>query len=241
MVREFYLDGKSSRDFGILINSAKPFGAPKLDVNQIAVPGRDGDVFISNERYENFELKYTCGIINNIDEKMRKIKSWLYSKKGYRVLYDDYTGKDYFRLVCFNSDISPDIDRKIATFDIAFSCNPYLFSFEGQKWLKVNSKTTLFNPEAFESRPILKIHTDMSLANTDIYINKTHFHFDDTAYDDTIIVDTQTQNAYFDNNGTYENANNIINTADIKLKTGINTFTVGSGLSVEIMPRWRTL
>lgn len=240
-VKSFYLDCKKSRDFGILIDTAKPYGAPNLDVNQISVPGRDGDVFVSNERYTNYDVIYPCGIMGNIPEKMRKIKSWLYGKKGYRKLCDEYTGMDYFRWAFFNSQIEPEVEGDLATFDITFSCKPYLYSFEGQKYKKVNNNTVLFNPEGFASRPLLKIYTQMSLPSNDIYINHTHLALDISESDKTIIIDTETQNAYFYNDGSYTNANHIINTADIELKTEANTFSVGSGLELEIMPRWRTL
>ncbi len=49
----FTFKGQPSSSFGLIISEKDIYSAPAHDVSFVSVPGRNGDVLIDNNRYEN--------------------------------------------------------------------------------------------------------------------------------------------------------------------------------------------
>lgn len=62
---DVFYNGKSLADFGVHVSGTDVFNGPEADVENVEVPGRNGDLHIFNERYKNVELKYKCFISGN--------------------------------------------------------------------------------------------------------------------------------------------------------------------------------
>ena len=56
----FTYNGQSSADFGMHIESKNIFSAPAFDVTFQAIPGRNGDLIIPNNRFANASVSYTA-------------------------------------------------------------------------------------------------------------------------------------------------------------------------------------
>lgn len=231
MIHKFYLDNQCSRDFGLLIDTPKVYGSPAADVEYVSVPGRDGDIPISKNRYANYTLAYPAGLKGNVAHKLRLIKAWLNSSRGYRKLWDTYD-RDYYRYAAFAADIDPGVTADIANFDITFNCKPFRYRFDGDNEISATGTLNILNPEIFEAKPLITVYgTDGTLTvnNKNIIIS---------AISGYVTIDTETQNAY---KGT-ANKNATINTAAVSLVAGLNTIQAsGSITSYKIIPRWRTL
>lgn len=253
MIYEFIYNGKSSRDFGILI-SQRPnvYGAPAADVEAVSVPGRSGDLLFDNKRYNNYEIEYQCAIMAAFDElpdKMRKIRNWLNADRGYNELRDTYT-QGYFRKAAFMSAIEDSTTKKICEFSVRFNCCPFMFADSGKIKISITAaKSTgtksknITNPESLAARPLICIKKYDTKSMSVIITGIDNAEFIETlnvSGGGELFIDTDIQYCY-DGNG--QQANSRVNTADIELPSG--QFTVQAASSGEyemsIIPRWRTL
>ena len=80
---------------GVKISSKNIFSAPKFDLTFQAIPGRDGELITSNNRFPNTTVSYTCFIpaksIQELSEKVTAVKAWLYAQPDrYHTLTDTY-------------------------------------------------------------------------------------------------------------------------------------------------------
>ena len=65
----FTFAGRSSREFGILVDEAGSFwNSPERDSEAVQGPGRNGDLIIDNGRWQNAPGQYVCGIGVNFRE-----------------------------------------------------------------------------------------------------------------------------------------------------------------------------
>ena len=55
----FFFDEVTSRDYNLVIESKSILNAPEPDLQEYEIPGRDGTVFISNNRRRNVDISYT--------------------------------------------------------------------------------------------------------------------------------------------------------------------------------------
>ena len=160
----FEYNGIRSSDMGVRIISKNIFSAPKFDITFNSIPGRDGDLISSNNRYPNTTVSYTCFIvaksIQELSEKVTAVKCWLYTEPDrYHPLSDTYDTK-HFRKAVFNNklDISDQLN-KIGTFTVNFSCHPMRFSHDGQKTLTYTASSfVLTNPYPVKAKPYIKIY-----------------------------------------------------------------------------------
>lgn len=232
MINWFNFNGEKSTDYGLVIEKMPNiFDAPSGDVEKISIPGRNGDLLISNDRFENIPLTYSCGMKQN-SERIRGIKGWLCTQ-GYKKLYDSYN-PDYFRYATFINGFTAESDRFFSHFDISFDCKPFLYRFDGENEIPIENGMTIYNPERFESRPLIKIVRSVTTPSK-ITIGQSSFSVKGSGI---LMIDTETQNCYYEDT----NRNNDISTADISINSGSSEISwTGSIDEMIIIPRWRTL
>ena len=132
----FEYNGIKSSDMGLHIQKKNVYSSPKFDSQFVSVPGRNGDLIVSNNRFENIQISYNVFLsaksVDELAEKLLKVKAWLYSHPtGYQNLTDSYD-KKFFRKAVFASslDIEDELN-KIGVFTISFNCKPFKYSFDG--------------------------------------------------------------------------------------------------------------
>lgn len=238
MISRFWIDNKSSRDFGLYIDTPNVYESAAADVEYTSVPGRNGDLIISNNRYANVTVSYPTSLYakdrDEMSYKIGAIKAWLNSSRTYRQLTDTYN-RGYFRMASFSESISPTITQNTANFDISFNCKPFMYRNDGEEWITLSAENNIVNPEAFVSKPIIQAEVTNAIGLVSIN-NATLRIINATGGTMNITIDCETLNAY---NGA-ENMNKYINSADYALNSGENIITV-SGANVKIKPRWRRL
>ena len=247
MIREFIYNGHSSREFGILITD-KPnvYGAPKSDIQAVSVPGRSGDLLFNNHRFENYEVEYQCGIMGkDTDERMKRIKAWLYSSVGYMPLSDSFIS-GYHRMAAFMSSIVPTSSYSITKFTVKFNCQPFMYLDSGKQEQELvvtdiakGNRNIFVNPEPFEARPIFKISMQYNAGMT-ISIGDKSIRIDESGSKTKFIIDTEIRSCYYGG----ENLNRFISSADLALPTGEFEIFISSRSIIErvtMLPRWRCI
>ncbi|MDO4362959.1 MAG: hypothetical protein Q4C99_00390 [Clostridia bacterium] len=231
-MNSFTFNGKSSADFGLIIDSKEIYSSPKRDMSLVSVSGRNGDVIIDNNRYTNVTVSYTVGI-KNIKDNIKMLKAWLLTP-GYFVLSDTYN-PEYFRFACFNSSLDvTELLKNIGKAVISFTCKPFMYSYEGQNAITVTNDTVISNPEPFASQPLLKVYGNGSIT---FFINNHSYLIENV--NSFVYVDCELMTAYKDT--TLMNKNIKFTEFPI-LEVGDNAIALGNNCtSIEITPRWCTL
>lgn len=108
--------------------------APERDVSIVAVPGRNGDVVIDNNRFINMTVKYKC-VIDGSDSQydFERMMAWLKSLKGYQRIEECYH-PDYYRMGTFNAVVDPDTQNtQQVAFTLTANCKPQRYLKSGEQ------------------------------------------------------------------------------------------------------------
>lgn len=226
----------SSNDYGVVVQRRPNMIHAARSVDSVTIPGRNGDLLIDNNRFNNYTQTYevycksTRGLIQ---EAVTSFSAWLLSPAGYRRLEDSYES-DYYRMARFVGPV--DAENLINTFgtcELQFDCQP-------QRWLKSGEETItvltsayrLSNPTDFDARPLIRVYGTgtLTVGSRIVEIN---------ACDTYVDLDCELQDAF--KSGT--NCNGDIEVGEFPiLSPGTNNIQIsGSITQLTITPRWWTI
>lgn len=188
--------GKSSKDFLLYLSGPGVYDSPAADVESTSVPGRNGDIITENartgrRRYQNVDIKYKAFFFNGLPAKTAAVKAWLLSPIGYQKLQDTYD-PDFFRMAVCKDALEFDITaQKAAEMELTFNCKPQRWSVDGQRSIRLESRSTLKNPFAFPAQPIFKVYGDSS---GELYVGEEKITIH--SIKDYVLLNCETHNAY---------------------------------------------
>lgn len=189
--------------------------ARKMDV--YSVPGRNGDLILPQDAWENYIQKYEIyagdGLKGSGPEAFREIAAWLYAPSGYQKLIDTYE-PEYYRLAYYQGGL--DVANTLSRFGratIEFNCRPERFLAAGERELVLTPDyssfnwLTLNNPTAFASRPVFRLVYVSGGESTDCLVrlqaaarnNAAEYWgiwIDHTCPSVTMYIDSQSLNCY---------------------------------------------
>ena len=234
MLNYLVYDNVSSLDFQTYLSGAGAFEIPKRDMTKVQIPGRNGDLFIDNERYENVKLIYPIIFMNNFEINKRLLVREFSKNTGYKRLEDTFN-PDYFRLASFEgiSGSKTNYLYDAGYFNLEFDCKPQLYLKSGEQSFVVDDEKNILNPTYEVALPIIKVTGVGSFSINDDYFNLLH----NTG---VTIVDCEKKEVYegtINRNDDFERYNNELP----KLYVGNNHIVCESGVSLEIIPMWWTI
>ncbi len=230
----FQFDGKCSENFGIYISGGQTFGAPEKDVESIEIPGRNGNLTISRNRFKNITVSYPAFIREKFYENTKSARAWLLGSDGYCRLEDTYH-PDYFRMAQFIGPL--DFETRFLNYSgettLSFDCKPQRWKKDGERATRYTQPVKLYN-DGFPALPLIKVFGSSSGR---LYVGS--YTVEIQSLDEYVILDSDLQNAY---KGTL-NKNNTISAPEFPvLQPGENTVSWDGGItSVEVSPRWWTI
>lgn len=257
---DIFFNGKSLADYGVHVSGDGVFNSPEKDYESVEVPGRNGDLHISNERFKNVDVTYKAFIIgddypsnygeDNYDDarsnkgidfaaRMRSLRAWLLYPNGYARLEDTYH-PDEFRRAIFKGPITTEAQYlQAGEFDLTFNCIPQRFLKSGEFPITISNGSVLFNPTLYTARPNIRVYGKGTLVFTDNndYQTAITVTSNPNAYMD---IDSEISDAHY---GT-TNCNGYIafSTLDFPtLKPGTTTITYSGFSKIELTPRWWTV
>lgn len=150
-------DGKNSGDFGIWISGSGTFDAPARDVSMVSVPGRNGDLYLDNGRFNNIQVTYPAFISRRFQPRIDDFRSWICSKHQYCKLEDTYH-PDEFRMAIYKSGLSvTPLARNLAgNFNLTFDCKPQRFLNSGQIPKAFSAAGVISNMTEYDARPLIR-------------------------------------------------------------------------------------
>lgn len=235
-VHSLTFNGTASTIYGIYIAEKNAYAAPVRDVTELKIPGRSGNLIVDNDRYENFLLKYDCYLIpltgyTTMQALSKAIKAWLYAGVNYYTLTDTYN-PGYFRKASFANvlDIA-EVLINVGKAPISFNCKPFLYLTTGLNTTTLTQTGTINNPEAFPSKPYIKI---TGSGNVTLSIGSASYVF--TAIDTYIEIDSELMNVF---KGATSYNSKMTSDGFPVLVPGNNAISwTGTVTKVEIIPRW---
>ena len=245
-MNSFTFNGINSYDMGMRIEGKDVFSSPAYDMELKAIPGRDGEIINPNYRYPNVNVTYTVFVpsksIAELNDKIRKIKQWLYKDvTAYHELTDTYDTDSYRSAVFASSlDIEEQLN-KIGTFTVRFSCYPYKFLNSGKDAVTISSgggDAILDNPTIFDSKPLIRINGNGE--GTFIIVNNNGiFTVRISDINSYLYCDSELMNFY---KGSISVNDKVTADKFPVLAPGENHIVFSGGItSLVITPRWVTL
>lgn len=230
-------NGKSSKDYSILVEHPPGYEYPEKDLEITHVPGRNGDVLYDTGSYKNVKRTYELAfpaIKERYEVVANKLASWLHSAKTYARLEDSYE-PEYYRMAYYKENNAIEcLLRGAGRVKVSFICKPQRFLKSGEQAIAINNNSMLLNPTGFEAKPIIKMNVSEA---TTLYVNGTTIEITEACSD--LVINSDIQNCYA---GTL-NKNSIIKMEKFPtLTSGENEISYISGISdLEIIPNWWTL
>lgn len=129
-------NGLSSKDYHIQVEHPPGYDIPEREFEAIHVPGRNGDILIGKNTYQNVTRSYEISfgsVKEKFPEMARRVSEWLHSTTTYARLEDSYE-PEYFRLAVCSSGLSiENILFHGGRTTIEFNCKPQRFLKIGEK------------------------------------------------------------------------------------------------------------
>lgn len=237
----FSYNGRSSADFGLHIESKNIFSAPAFDLSFQSIPGRNGDLLLSNNRFSNISVSYTVFVARQNAQELADIlwavKGWLYTQPDrYHSITDSYDpGFVRYGVIKEGLDIEEQLNR-LGLFTVTFSCKPFRYSLAGSEPVTLAaSGGTLHNPFPFPSRPYLCIEGNGSGTLT-IQSAKSNATWSFTNIDGYVEADSEQMNFY---KVTQLKNHTVTGDGFPVLQPGENVLSCSGGITgLTVTPRW---
>lgn len=216
-------------DFGAYYDSSEIFGTPEKQVEFFEIPGRNGDLSISQDRFKNKTIPYNCFIRENFVENFDNLMNFLLSQEGYQRL-ENTKEPDIYRMAQFVSELEPKTGAflKYGNFTLNFNCKPQKWLKSGENAIPIDSSSIVLNPTNFNAKPLIQVSGVGS-----IQIGSSILTLDTNTGITTI--DCDMQNAY--EGSINRNGNLTIQNGFPVLVPGRNNVSV-NGCTIDLIPRW---
>ena len=225
----FIWKGIHSSEKGLKIISLPDVTTPKQRVEKITVPGRNGDLTLTDNDYEgevkSVEFDY---FDNNFDD----IKTWL-NGTG-EVIFSNEPDR-YYKGRIINKIALDQVLKKFHSGIVQFDCQPFGYSLNNNPIIKINESNSMeiFNPGTVESEPVITIY---GYGSIDLNINDNIINL--TNISNYITIDSEIMDCYRDG----QLMNNYMKGNFPTFKVGINKISwMGNVQKLEIKPNWRWL
>ena len=129
-------NGASSKDYGIEVEHPPKYNYPERDYTIVHVPGRNGDLVLDSESYQNVERVYELAIgeyHGDFTVLANRLSTWLHSARTYARLEDSYE-PEYYRMALYQEGTSiENFFHQGGRVEVTFNCKPQRFLKEGEK------------------------------------------------------------------------------------------------------------
>lgn len=225
-------DGVDFSDFDCWVDGAQIFDRPSREFETLSVVGRNGDLHIDLNRFENKTLDVPCYIRRNFKSNFANLSDFLNSRKGY-LRFKTTEEPDVFRMASFHDEIGVNTGQfnEEGWFTLSFDFKPQIWLENGLNRYTVTSALTLWNPTFQNAKPLFEV----AGTGTIIVNGKPMQLLNNTS---VTIIDCELEDAY--EVGSVQNRNNDLILYDNQfptLKSGENIISA-SGCSVVVIPRW---
>lgn len=222
-------NGQSLADFHTFYDGKDLFITPEKDVTFYPIPGRNGEVSVSNNRFNAKEIPINCFIRDNFRANFAALIDFLYSQEGYGRL-ETSKEPDVFQKACFVNSIEPNTGAflKYADFVLTFKVYPQKWLKMGENAILIDSSKTIINPTSQNAKPLIEVEGTGSITiNNSVLTLSTNTS--------TTIIDCEIEDAYEDSINRNDDLSVV---GGFPVLSKENTISVSGFTSVKLYPRW---
>lgn len=223
--------GESEKENGLSVVRRPNIPAPERRYERKKIPGRDGEIYITNGELEDIEIDVELNYIGKPDEwfkRFRRAKKWLLQKGQHRLVFGDNMGFFYLAKKVVISEADR-VCHEIGKFTATFTCGGYEYVLSGQQEYAISDVT--YNPYSI-SHPTYMITGEGTCILT---VNGNTMSAD---IGQNITIDTELMIAYRQD-GEMQNTEVTGKYEDLYLIEGENAISVTDGFEIKIIPNWR--
>lgn len=169
-----YFNGKSSADFGLIVEYYPESVHAARRGELIPIPGRNGVIIREDGAYDTYSQTFQIWFRNTLNrdtfQTARDVAEWLLGASGFCRLEDTYE-QEHFRLARFVGPLNVETVLKNhgrATLEFDVQPQRYLKSGETPLTFTGGASATIMNPTQFEARPLLKFSNVSSSPNPEV-------------------------------------------------------------------------
>ena len=233
-----FFNGVSSEELGIVVEHPPNYEIAKRRYETIQVPGRNGDIIIDNNCFDNVDRLYQIAIGKeggDFTVFASRMADWLSSGSGYCRLEDTYEPEYYKMAVMSDPGEVINILQQAGRTTVTFNRRPERFLKMGEHYVTVNNGSVLTNPTKYTAKPIIEVSGSGSGSIT---VGRRTIEIKNII--NVITIDSELQEAYSD--GVNQNGNIIAPDGLPILEAGENLISYSGGITnVTISPRWWTI
>ena len=153
-------NGKNLEDFADEAIGRGRYGSPARDIEQVHVPGLNGDLLFDSGGFLNATIEYPdCCIDHDFPTNFAALRTFLLADPGYHRLEDSYAS-DEFRMAEFRGPLTPDVHtgrgNRSGTFTLQFNATPQRYLKEGGEEREIHDQEIVEN-KWMPANPIFRI------------------------------------------------------------------------------------
>lgn len=222
-------NGISLSDYQCFYDGSQLWRKPEKMVDYYAVPGKNGDVQVSQNKYSNITRPFECHIRKDWNKNYNSLINELSAVNGY-ARFETTEEPEVFMMASFESEIEPSMWQfnERGTFTLNFNFKPQKWLKMGENAIEITNTKSLLNPTNFDAFPLIEL-----VGTGSITINSSVLTL--SANTSTTFIDCEIQDAY---EGTINRNGDLTIVGGFPVLTQENTITVSGFTSCKIYPRW---
>lgn len=231
----FIFNGKKNTEFGLRVAEGKKITASSLDVERVSVPGRDGELLISNNRLNSAELSFPVNFVKEkglIATEVYRISEWL-NVAGYKDLTISYDPDFIYRAAYLETFSIEETMRQFGKTTINFVCYPVKFYKQGRTTQTLSNGATVNGLGNVNAKPIITL---IGSGDCTLTINgrKTKLR----AVQNTITLDMQARQVFSGNLPAWDKVVRAPQYQMPYLDAGRNLISWDGDFTVKMAPYW---
>lgn len=234
--------GISSKDVGMVVEHYPSVVIPRRKQEVQQVPGRNGDIILYQDAYENYEQSYQVFLDakskGGLTKVMPKLSDWLLGHSGYQRLEDSYF-PDVYRMAYYTGGMEfLSIINEYGAGTLTFNCAPEKYYKMGERPVKITNGQIISNPTLFPAKPLISI---TGSGNGTIHFNNNSLTISNIG--NTMDIDIREHMATHKSGSNVENRNDkITGLFENMVLKGKTTISWSGGItSLTLTPRWWTI
>lgn len=230
---EVYIDSYRCKDLFLFAVRRPDIPAPERRVNNVTVPGRDGDLFETTEFFEDIEIEIEFNYLAETDKwhsVWRNAKKLFLNSTGKKISFSDDPGM-FYKIKKVDVGINERTSKRIGKFYVSFVLDPYTYYQSGLK--KTSADQCRYNYYAV-SKPVFYI-TGEGVCTLNVNGNMMSANIGQN-----IVIDTERRISYR-TDGTIQNTKVSGYYEKMYLIEGTNEISITEGFELQIQPNWRCI
>ena len=229
MMNYFTFGNLVSSDYGVYVAKSNMFDSASEDVEEVIIPGRNGALHISNNRFNVFEPELVCYVTSsNIQESISNFRNALQSIKTIAEYRESLVSGQFRKARYIDGIKITGSDTVGAYFTLKFRAQPERYLDSGQTTITLTASGTISNP-GLDAKPLIAI-----TGNGTVVVNGYSIVVTNNA-SNTLYIDCESMQIY---RGTTNKSSYVTMAEFPVLSQGSNTVTLTSVSRVVITPRW---